>query len=67
MLHSDVPPDARSILTVKGCSNGILRYVRRYGKSPCFLAHTLLRVVDVDHLGYVFRHLNIHDLLYWMF
>jgi hypothetical protein len=59
---------ARSIvLVVKGCSNGILRYVRRHGKSPCFLAYALLRVVDVDHLGYVFRHLNIHDLLYWMF
>jgi hypothetical protein len=55
---------ARSIvLAVKHCSNGIFGYVRRYGKSPCFLRCTFSSVVKVDHGGLVFRHLNIHDLL----
>ena len=51
------------VLAVKGCSNSILGYVRRHGKSPCFLHHALCKVANVDHVGYVFRHLNIHDLL----
>jgi hypothetical protein len=52
-----------SILAVKGCSNGVFGYVRRYGKNTCFLRCTFSSVVNVYHMGLVFRHLNIHDLL----
>jgi hypothetical protein len=55
---------ARSIvLAVKGCSNSILGYVRRHGKSPCFLGCKVSTIANVNYVGYVFRLLNIHDLL----
>ena len=55
---------ARSIvLAVKGCSNGILGYVRRHGKSPCFLRCGLSRLADVGYLWSVSSCVNIANIL----